>query len=147
MKAAALALMFVCAIPFLGQNAAPAQNPGLPKMKQYFVGLLLKGENFNAKISQAEHDRLFQGHLAYVRSQAEAGKYRLAGPFRDDGKIAGLLIIDAPTADEATKIVSGDPMVKAGIVAFELHPALLEDMSCVRTEYPNNSGSSDNLPR
>src|SRR5579871_5356518 len=96
MKAAALAVMFVCAIPFVGQDSAPAQNSGLPKMKQYFVGLLLKGENFNRSISQQEHERLFTGHLAYVRSQAQAEKYRLAGPFRDDSKILGILIIDAP---------------------------------------------------
>ena len=140
MKTSVLGLVLFCAISILGQNAVPSQNPGLPKMKQYFVGLLLKGENFNASIPQAEHDRLFHGHLAYVRSQAQAGKYRLAGPFSDDGKILGILIIDAPTADEAKRIVSGDPMVKAGIAGLELHEAMLEDASCVKFEYGGNTG-------
>lgn len=140
MRAAAVALMFVCTIPFLGQNASTPPNPGLPKMKQYFVGLLVKGEKFNADISQAERQNLFQGHLAYVRSQAEAGKYRLAGPFSDDSKIAGILIIDTPTEDAARKIVSGDPMVKSGRFAVELYAAMLEDASCVKFDYPSTSG-------
>jgi uncharacterized protein YciI len=140
MKAAVLCLLLLCPIPFLGQNVAPAQNPDIPKgMKQYFIGFLVKGEHYNTDIPKEERQKLFQGHLAYIRSQAEAGKYRLAGPFEDNGNIGGILIIDTPTAEEARQIVSGDPMVKAGRFALELHPALLGDLSCVFTEYQKNT--------
>lgn len=141
MKAAVLCLLLLSPVCFLGQNAAPAQNPDMPKgLKQYFVGFLVRGEKYSTEISQEERQKLFRGHLAYVRSQEEAGKYRLAGPFRDDGNIGGILIIDTPTAEEAERIVSDDPMVKAGRFALELHPALLANMSCVVTEYQNKNG-------
>ena len=121
--------------------AAPAPKLDIPKgMKQYFIGFLVKGPNYTPNMPEDERARLLQKHLAYIRSQAEAGNYRLAGPFLDDEKIAGILIIDTPTRESAKKVVDGDPMVQAGRLAVEIHPAMLADISCVLTEYEKNTG-------
>ena len=135
--AAALLFSSACCA---AQSSAP-DNPGIPKgMKHYFIGFLVKGPKYNANISKEDRAQLFQKHIAYIRSQAEAGKYKLAGPFLDDGNIGGILIIDTATEEEAKQIVAGDPMVQAGRMAPEIHPAMLADLSCVLPEYKKNGG-------
>jgi uncharacterized protein YciI len=109
-------------------------------MKNYFVGFLVRGEKSTQTPPKEELDQLMQRHLAYIRSQTEAGKYALAGPFLDDGRIAGILIINAASAEEAKQIVSGDPMVRSGRLSPEIHPAMPADLSCVRMEYEKNGG-------
>jgi len=119
----------------------PQQNPNIPKgMKQYFFGFLVKGEKWAQTLPKEELDRLMQQHLAYIRSQAEAGKYALAGPFLDNDRIRGIAIINAASAEEARNIASGDPMVQSGRMAVEIHPAMLADVSCVLIEYQKSRG-------
>jgi len=136
-----LATLFVlCSIACFGQNSSPAQNLDIPKgLKQYFVGFLVRTVNPDS-LSQEEKQKLFQKHLAYIRSETEAGKYRLAGPFQDNGTTAGMLIIDTPTIDEAKEIIGRDPLVLSGRVSFEVHPAMLADVSCVQMQYEKNGG-------
>jgi|SRR6185312_6662329 uncharacterized protein len=138
MLVAAVLLVFsTCCV---AQSSAP-DNPGIPKgMKHYFIGFLVKGPKYDANLPKEERAQLFQKHIAYIRSQAEAGKYKLAGPFLDDGNIGGILIIDTATEEEAKQIVADDPMVQAGRMAPEIHPALLADVSCVGPEYKKNGG-------
>lgn len=122
-------------------QSSPPESPAIPKgMKHYFIGFLVKGPKYDANVPKEERAQLFQKHIAYIRSQAEAGKYKLAGPFLDDGNIGGILIIDTATEEEAKQIVAGDPMVQAGRMAPEIHPAILADLSCVLPEYKKNGG-------
>jgi uncharacterized protein YciI len=126
-----LALLFTATLA-----AQPQQNPNIPKgMKQYFFGFLVKGEKWAQTPPKEQLDLLLQQHLAYIRSQAEAGKYSLAGPFLDNDRIRGILIINAASVEEARQIASGDPMVQSGRMAVEIHPAMLADVSCVLMEY------------
>ena len=108
-------------------------------MRQYFIGFLVHGQRSSENLPKEKLDALLQKHLAYIRSQAEAGKYALAGPFLDKGRIAGILIINAASAEEATQIVRRDPMVQSGRLAPEIHPAMLADVSCVLMEYNKNT--------
>jgi len=111
-------------------------NPDIPKgMKQHFFGFLVKGPKHDEPASKEERDRLQAQHLDYIRSQGEAGNYSLAGPFLDDGRIRGILIINAASENDARSIVNGDPLVKIGRLAVEIHPALLPDTSCVLREF------------
>ncbi|MGI8960729.1 MAG: YciI family protein [Bryobacteraceae bacterium] len=122
-------------------DSKPHQHLDIPKgMRHYFVGFLVPGEKWAQTPPKEELDQLMQKHLAYIRSQAEAGKYALAGPFLDNGRIRGILIINAASAEEATQIVSGDPMVRSGRMSSEIHPAMLADLSCVLMEYEKNAG-------
>ncbi len=142
MKAALWPLVLLLAGALAAQTLSqPQQNPNIPKgMKQYFFGFLVKGERWAQTPPKEELDQLMQQHLAYIRSQAEAGKYVLAGPFLDNDRIRGIAIINAASAEEARSIASGDPMVKSGRMAVEIHPAMLADVSCVLVEYRKSGG-------
>jgi len=137
MKTTTLATLLL----ILAALGAPAQdNQNTPKgMKQYFFGFLVKGEKWSQAPPKEELDQLMQKHLAYIRSQADAGNYKLAGPFLDDDRIRGFLIINAATAEDAQSIVSGDPLVKIGRMAVEIHPAMLADLSCVLMDFEKRS--------
>lgn len=127
---------------FLFAFAAAARTPtaaqesrGPNGMKKYFMAFLVKGEKWDQAPPKEELGELMQQHLAYIRSQAAAGKYALAGPFLDNERIRGFLIVNAATAAEAREIVNGDPVVKSGRMAVEIHPAMMGDVACVLKEY------------
>ena len=131
----------MCALAFLLVGATIAQTPGefpqganIPKnMKQYFLCLLEKGEKWSP-VQFA--DPVMQEHLAYIREQVEAGKYVVAGPALDQGRISGVAIISATSLEEAQKIVNADKMVQSGRMVAEVHPVMLADLSGLHTEYP-----------
>ncbi len=125
-------------------GAAVAQTPGqmpqsanIPKnMKQYFLCLLSKGDKW-APVQFA--DPAMQDHLAFIREQIEGGKYGMAGPVVDQGRIGGMAIINASSLEEATKIVDSDKMVQSGRLAAEIHPVMLADLSALHVEYPERA--------
>jgi uncharacterized protein YciI/uncharacterized protein YndB with AHSA1/START domain len=98
--------------------------PGAPaSMKQYFVAFLLAGPNHNQPASEVE--KIQNEHLAYIRKNVEARNYVLAGPFEDDGRIRGMIVVAANSAEAANGIIAQDPAVLAGRLAIEIHPAWL----------------------
>lgn len=101
----------------------PASPDAAPKMKQYFVAFLLAGPNRNQPTSEVE--KLQKEHLAYIQKNVEARNYALAGPFEDDGRIRGMIVVAANSAEAANGIVAQDPAVLAGRLATEIHPAWL----------------------
>jgi len=131
--------LFTLALVLAG--AAVAQTPGefpqganIPKnMRPYFLCLLEKGEKWTP-VQFA--DPMMQEHLAFIREQVEAGKFVVAGPALDQGRIGGMAIINATSLEEAQKIASADKMVQSGRLLAEIHPVMLVDLSAVRTEYP-----------
>lgn len=134
------AILFTLALLLLGADnapkSAPPPTPNFPKgMRQYFMGFLVRGEKNGDPIAKDELNRLQQQHLAYIRAQADAGKYALAGPLLDNDRIRGILMINAGSAEDAKNIASGDPMVKSGRLAVEIHPFMVADLSCVFAEY------------
>lgn len=107
-------------------------GPNVPKnLKQYFIGLLVRA----GKNQGAESPTLQQEHLAYMRSQFQAGKYIIASPFLDNSPVAGIIYINATSIEDARKIAEADPMVKEGSASVAVHPALAPDLSCVRVEF------------
>ena len=135
----------IAAAVLLG-GAAVAQTPGempqsanLPKnMKQYFLCLLEKGENWTP---MQFADPVMQEHLAFVREQVEAGKFVVVGPVVDQGRIGGMAIINAASLAEAQKIVGADKMVQSGHATAEIHPVMLADLSALHIEYPAKPGA------
>jgi uncharacterized protein YciI len=118
----------------------PVANPLAPyipkNMKPYYLDLLIKSDNPEAGITPAENAERMHKHLAYIRSQVEAGKFVLVGPLTEDNRIRGIAVIQAASLEEAQRIASGDPAVKSGHLAVEVHPILLEDLAGVRFDYP-----------
>jgi uncharacterized protein YciI len=131
----------VFAVAIVLGGATVAQTPGefpqganVPKnMRPYFLCLLEKGPKW-APVQFA--DPAMQEHLAYIREQVEAGKFVVVGPALDQGRVAGMAIINATSIEEAKKIADADKMVQSGRLVAEIHPVMLADLSAVRMEYP-----------
>ena len=133
----ALAGLALSAGPVAAQApAAPPFPPDVaaqipPNLRGYFLAFLVGPP----ETGSLPHD-VFLGHLRYIRRQIEAGVYHLVGPFTDQGRIKGIIILSAASIEEARTIVAGDPSVQARLLDVEVHPALFPDLSSLRVEFP-----------
>ena len=85
-----------------------------------YFGFLNSGPNRSQDAETAA--RLQKEHLAYMTRQAELGKLVLAGPIVKGENRRGIVAYRVAAAQEAQERAEGDPMVKAGRLAVELHP-------------------------
>jgi uncharacterized protein YciI len=96
--------------------------PGPEKMvlKKYFMVFLMKDPNRTQDDSTAQV--IQAGHLAHINKMSKEGYLHMAGPFEyaPDSNMAGILIFDVDTEEEALRLVSEDPAIKAG----RLQPAI-----------------------
>ncbi len=113
---------------------APRMKDVPRNLKTYFLGFLVKGERWD-DTEGAEAEQLMPLQLAFLRSQMESRRYIVAGPVVDGGAIAGVMIIQAASAQEAASIASQDPAVQAKRLAVEIHPAFLPSLDAVQVEY------------
>ena len=132
MKKIILGMALFFGVSAVAQQAGPPPDLEIPSnLKQYIVVFLVE------EAGKAHDDpQMMKNHLAFIRKQVEVGKVALVGPFTDHGKIAGMFIMDVPSAEDAQKILSDEPMTKAGWVKVEAHPAMLPDLSMVKIVYP-----------
>lgn len=122
-----------------GPNARcePPLEPYIPKnIKPYYLDLLVKSDKPEVAGTPEENAARMQKHLAYIRSQVEAGKFVIVGPLTEEHRIRGIAVIQAASLEEAQRIASGDPAVQSGHLVVEVHPILLEDLAGVRFDYP-----------
>jgi len=119
---------------------APADNPLAPyipkNMKPYYLDILMLKDKPDTALPEGERAQWMQKHLAYIRSQVEAGNFVLVGPVTEENRIRGIAVIKANSPEEAQRIASSDPLVQSGHLVVEVHPILLEDLSSIRFDYP-----------
>lgn len=89
-------------------------------MQQYFVVFLKKGTTRSQ--SQEEASRIQEQHLVYLGDLYKKGIICMNGPFGDDGEIRGATVYRVSSAEEALRLASNDPAVKAGRLTVEVHP-------------------------
>jgi hypothetical protein len=81
-------LVFTLAFSALLMAQTPPDNPLAPyipkNMKPYYLDILVTKDSPEASIPDAGRMAWMQKHLAYIRSQAEAGKFVLVGPVTED---------------------------------------------------------------
>jgi uncharacterized protein YciI len=101
---------------------APRQKTAQPvwEMTTYQLVFLKRGPAA-ARVGEAEAARLRESHVPFLNSLARSGKGVIAGPFKEEGEILGVLVLNAGTAEEAREAASADPMVKAGYAELEIH--------------------------
>ncbi len=133
MRRVLLGLVLLVGINAVGQQAGPPPGAEIPtNLKRYFVVFAVK----NAKSEAAHHNpEMMKGHLEFLHAQNDAGKLMVAGPFVDEGKVGGIFIMEAASADQVKQILNGDPVVSSGFVDVEIHPAMLPDLSPVKWVY------------
>ncbi|HZJ53655.1 MAG TPA: YciI family protein [Myxococcaceae bacterium] len=116
------------------EKANPPPMKDVPKdMRTYYVVFLLAGPRFAP--DSPERAALMPNHLAFIRKMISEKKLRLAGPFADQGKLFGIAIVDAPSAEQAKAWMEQDPAVQAGFFAHEMHPAKLPALDSLRVRY------------
>jgi uncharacterized protein YciI len=105
----------------LAYNAQLARQLGADDygMKKYVIAFLKRGPT---QLSGAEAEQLQNAHLKNIIRLADEGKLVLAGPFRDDGEVRGIFILNAETVEEAKKLTKPDPAVQRGTLQFDLRP-------------------------
>jgi len=125
----ALALAFTCLATTVVAGDR-AYDPELARrlgadergMKMYVLCILKTGPN-DAAIQGEERKKIFAGHFANIGRLANEGKLAVAGPFGDNDKsYRGLYIFNVATVEEAEKLVTLDPAVKAGVFVPDLTP-------------------------
>jgi uncharacterized protein YciI len=138
MRRWAIAVSASCLVAAAGVWAA--EKTALPPMKDvpkdmrtYYVGFLVAGPKFVP--DSPERGAILGKHLAFIRRMISEKKLRLAGPFADEGKLHGIAIIDAPSAEQAKAWMEEDPAAQAGFFAYELHPAMLPALDSLRVRY------------
>jgi len=89
------------------------------EMGTFYLCLLVKRSDAPT-LAAGELQKTQQGHLKYLESLAASGKAVALGPFTDGGRIAGIVVINATSAEEARTIEEADPMVKAGVLSVEV---------------------------
>jgi len=102
-------------------SVAMAQN----KMVTFYLCLLV------APPSQAEPAadpaQLQIDHLTHLQGVMKSGKGVIAGPVGGGDRLRGILVLRVASMDDAKAITAGDPAVKAGQLAVEIHPWMVED--------------------
>lgn len=106
--------------PAAETKAEKAEEPA--KMKQYFVGLIYKGDHRDPNASQEEVMELQRLHLENISRLHREGKMVMAGPFGHGGDLRGLFFYNVETQEEAEELAQTDPAVKAGRLRVEIYP-------------------------
>ncbi len=102
--------------------AAPLQES---KLVKFYLVLLVEGPN--RAQSDADAARIQSAHLAYLESLVSSGKAVIVGPMGDQGRVLGIEVLRAASADEARQWAEADPAVEAGRLAVEVSSWYCED--------------------
>lgn len=144
MKTAALTILslFISASVYAQNDIAASDTTGVPQtfnytwegkdytMQKYFIVFLKSGESRSQSAEEAA--ALQKQHLAYLGNLYNKGIINLNGPTDGEGEIRGFSVYNVPTAEQARRLASADPMVKAGRLKIEVHPWWLAKGSGVK---------------
>ena len=97
----------------------PPQQP--MKMTTYYFAFLRRGPKWTPE-KTPETETLQAAHMANINAMAATGKLVIAGPFENAGNYAGVFVFKVGSLDEAKALAEGDPAVKAGRLAVDVHP-------------------------
>ncbi len=112
-------IVFLMLAPSLaiGQEKAPAR----PEMTLYYLALLSRGPKWTPE-QTPEVERIQAEHMKNIQKMAGDGKLVAAGPITDGGQLRGIFILAVRSIEEAKSLAEGDPAVKSGRLAVEVHP-------------------------
>jgi uncharacterized protein YciI len=120
MKRVRTGSILATAFLLLAQTGASAlQNEPKYEMGTFWLCMLVKGPKYT-KEPTPETGAMMKGHLKHLEGLVEKGKAVLCGPFMDNDRISGLVIMTVPTAEEARALAEADPTVRAGHFAVEV---------------------------
>ena len=112
-------------VPPETERAAENAEPKKPEMETHYIAFLKRGPKWSPEVTE-ETKQIQAAHMAHIRKSAEEGVLRMAGPLTDDGEIRGIFVLKAASLDAARAVAEADPAVKAGRLAVEIHPWMME---------------------
>ena len=126
MRRAILAALLACVSLVGCAHTCPPLPESRPfAMRTYYVGLLYRGPAWTAEETEATK-AIGAGHMAHIRAMGATGKLLIAGPFDQPPEaktaLAGLIVFDVATIEEARALAADDPAVKAGRLVLEVVP-------------------------
>ncbi len=89
------------------------------EMKTYIMVFLKEGPN--RKQTEKEAAEIQKNHLDHLTSMYQEGLLIMAGPFQDEQKIKGILVLNLAEIEQAKALINEDPAVKAGRLIAEYH--------------------------
>lgn len=96
------------------------------KMTTAYLAFLRRGPKWTPE-KTPQTEELQKAHLANIVRLNELKKLVVAGPFGDDGKLAGIFVFRVGSLEEAQALAATDPAVKAGRLILDLHPWLVPE--------------------
>jgi uncharacterized protein YciI len=94
---------------------------GDPNTQFFFLKLNPPRPTFPVDITEAERAVMAE-HAAYWRGWTEKGKVVVFGPVMDPNGVFGMAVVEAKSEDEVLGLIAGDPVTKAGLGSYEVHP-------------------------
>lgn len=109
--------------PLMAAEGHLRKPPKFLDLMKYHFGFYRRPAGELPKLEKAEADRLQNAHLMNNLKMAQAGALVWAGPFLDDSPVRGILVFRETDPAKIKALVAEDPLVKAGRLELELHPA------------------------
>lgn len=118
--AASLLAFTLASTALADEPAKPAMQPP-PNMESYQLVLLRRGPSWTPEVTP-EVMEIQKQHIAHLQAHGEAGHIVIAGPFGDqeDATLRGMCLYRVASLDEARRLASEDPAVKAGRLKVEV---------------------------
>jgi len=88
---------------------------------QWLVILRPPRKTFPADATETEIATV-KAHFAYLQAALADGSLVLAGRTQENQNPIGLVILEAPSREEAERIVKEDPAITSGLFSYELRP-------------------------
>jgi len=119
----------ILALSLFASHVGVAQEKPEPESKlvRFYMALLKKGPKWSTEQTK-ETAELHEQHIAYLTSLLESGQAIISGPIAEDGDLRGIVILRAPSLEDAKLLARDDPTVEDGHLIVEVHPWWAEDV-------------------
>jgi len=74
------------------------------------------------EMSEAEAEKIQEGHLAHIAAMLASGELVAAGPFADDTDLRGLCLFRTDSIARVQELTAKDPALVRGRLFLEIHP-------------------------